>query len=133
MPRKTVKKTNTKKMTTQKNTKVIAAMKPELHECHCGCSCGPVKKTIILTCMFLLGFAVAKFAFCSCRYRFEHKMAHEHPVFVDGCLDMESIKCPKMQEILANADMDADGCISVSEFKAVKRIMHRGPSKPTAE
>lgn len=131
MPRKTVKKTSTKKMT--RNTKAVAVAKPELHEYHCGCSCGPVKKTIILTCMFLLGFAVAKLGFCSCRYRFEHKMAHEHPVFVDGCLDMDSIKCPKMQEILMNADMDADGCISVSEFKAVKRIMHRGPSKPDAD
>ena len=127
MPKKTVKKTTAKKAT--KNIKPVAAPAPALHEYHYGCSCGPMKKTIILSCMFLLGFAVAKFAFCSCRYRFEHKMAHEHPIFVDGCLDIESIKCPQMQEIMANADMDADGCISVSEFNAVKRIMYRGPRK----
>ena len=33
----------------------------------------------------------------------------------------------ELAEIMANADMDADGCISVSEFNAVKRIMYRGP------
>jgi hypothetical protein len=131
MPKKTVKK-STAKVVAPKNVKPAAAKAPVVHECHCGCSCTPLKKTIILTCMFLLGFAVAKFAFCSCR-ACGHKIAKEHPVFVNGCLDMQSIKCPKMQEILANADMDADGCISVSEFNTVKRIMHRGPRKPVEE
>ena len=132
MPKKTMKKSTAKEVA-KKNTKAaVMAAKPELHECHCGCSCGPMKKTIILTCMFLLGFAVAKFAFCSCRMC-SHKFAKEHPVFVNGCLDIQSIKCPKMQEILANADVDADGCISVSEFNAVKRIMRRDARKPVAE
>jgi len=132
MPKKTIKKPAAK-VVAKKNTKAaVVAAKPELHEYHCGCSCGPVKKTIILTCMFLLGFAVAKFAFCDCK-ACHHRFAKEHPVFVNGCLDMQSIKCPKMQEMLANADMDADGCVSVSEFNAVKRIMHNGPRKPVAE
>ena len=48
MPKKTMKK-STAKVVTKKDTKAVAAAKPELHECHCGCSCGPVKKTIILT------------------------------------------------------------------------------------
>ena len=131
MPKKTVKKT-TVKAAPKKDVKPMAVKAPAAHECHCGCSCTPLKKAFYLGGMFLLGFAIAHFAFCPCS-RFGHKMQKEHPVFVNGCLDMQSIKCPKMQEILANADMDADGCISVSEFNTVKRIMHRGPRKPVTE
>lgn len=130
MPKKTVKKTVAKKVATPKNIKLTEIKKPELHEYHYGCSCTPLKKTFYLGGMFLLGFIVAHFAFCPC-HRFEREMLQERPVFVDGCLNMESVKCPKMQEALANADMDADGCISVSEYNAVKRIMHRGPRKQT--
>ena len=28
-------------------------------------------------------------------------MRNMHPVFVNGCLDMESVKCPKMRENIA--------------------------------
>jgi len=48
-------------------------------------------------------------------------------------LDMESIKCPKMQEKLATADVDGNGCISAEEYKAVKkemRPMHKGMRGP---
>ena len=131
MPKKTVKKTTTK-MSTKKNAKAIATATPELHEMHYGCTCTPMKKTFYLGGMFLLGFVIAHFAFCPC-HRFENKIAKERPIFVNGCLDMDSIKCERMQEVLANADMDADGCISVSEFNAAKRIMHRGPRKQQVE
>ena len=51
-------------------------------------------------------------------------------MFVDGCLNMESVKCPKMIEELANADVDMNGCISVEEFKTVKRAMRREMREP---
>ena len=53
-----------------------------------------------------------------------HKpMPIKHPVFVEGCLDMQSVECPKMQEALAKADANADNCISREEYKEVKKTM----------
>jgi hypothetical protein len=46
-----------------------------------------------------------------------------HPVFTNGCLDMQSIECPKMQEALQKADVNGDECISMEEYKAVKKEM----------
>ena len=59
-----------------------------------------------------------------------------HPVFVNGCLDMASIECPKMQEKLATADVNADECISIEEYKAVKKEMkqmRKGKKGPKAD
>lgn len=123
---------NTKKTTKRAPAKRVVktapakAPAPELHECHCGCKCTPLKKTFYLGGMFILGFLVAYFAFCPChRHHFKHGMPKMHPVFVNDCLDMESIKCPKMTEALATADVDGNGCISVAEFDAVKKSMPR--------
>lgn len=124
MPKKTTKKTTT----VRKTTRVAPAPVMDAHacgcgdSCKCGCKCGKIKKLIVMLIVFLLGFAVAKFAFCPCHHH-NMKMPHMHPVFVDGCLDMQSVKCPKMQETLAVADVDANGCITEEEFKDAKRAM----------
>ena len=119
-------KKTTKRTTAKRVVKPAVAPAPELHEMHCGCKCTPLKKVFYLGGMFILGFLVAFFLVCPC-HKHGPKMPRMHPVFVNGCLDMESIKCPKMQEELATADADANGCISEEEFHAVKRpMMHHG-------
>lgn len=123
MPRKT----KTVKKTAKTTAPVIVN---ETHECHCGgaCACGchhgKFKKFIILLIVFLLGFVVAKIAFCPCHHH-RHHMRDMNPVFVNGCLDMESVKCPKMREKLDEIDTDKNDCISESEFRAAKREMRR--------
>ena len=131
MPRKTTKKTV--KPVAKRNVVVPAA---DAHECHCGgaCACGchhgKFKKFIVLLIVFLLGFAVAKLTCCHGR----HGMPKMHPRFENGCLVMDSVKCPKMQEALVNADADMNGCITRAEFGAVRRAMHKdmrhGPRRP---
>jgi hypothetical protein len=74
--------------------------------------------------MFILGFLVAFFFACPC-HKHGPKMPRMHPVFVNGCLDMQSVKCPKMQEMLAVADVDANGCVSEEEYRMAKRAMRR--------
>lgn len=124
---KTTKKT-TKRTTTKRVVKPVVAAAPahapELHEMHCGCKCTPLKKAFYLGGMFILGFLVAYFFVCPC-HKFGPKMPRMHPVFVNGCLDVESIKCPKMQERLATADVDANGCITAEEFRTIKHAMRR--------
>lgn len=130
MPRKTVKKSNVGR------PRKVAAEKtvPAVHECangatcHCECKCGKFRKFIVLLIVFFIGFAVAKMTCC---HKPHHMPNHPdmHPVFVNGCLDIESVKCPKMLEMLATADANADGCVTVSEFGAVKHAM-RPPKMP---
>jgi len=119
-----------KKSSVKKATKPVARraapVAPEMHECHCGascgcgCHCGKFKKFIVLLIVFVLGFAVAKITCCHGR----RHMPNMHPKFENGCLVMDSIKCPKMRADLAMADVDMDGCISREEFRAVKKSMH---------
>ena len=124
-------KKTTKRTTTKRVVKpVVAPAKapaPELHEHHCGCKCTPLKKAFYLGGMFILGFVAAYFLACPCHHHHKMKMGMHrmHPVFVNGCLDMQSVKCPKMAEELANADTDANGCISEEEFRTVKHAMRR--------
>ena len=124
MPRtkKTIKKE------TRRAAPVVSA--PEPHACPCGCGChhGKFKKFVVLLIVFLLGFAVAKMT--SCRGPHMHGMPKIHPVFQNGCLVMDSIKCPKMVEALQNADADANGCISKEEFRTVKRQFKKGMPRP---
>lgn len=117
-------KKTTKRTTTKRVVKPAPAKAPELHEFHCGCKCTPLKKACYLGGMFILGFLVAFFLVCPC-HKHGPKMPRIHPVFVNGCLDMESIKCPKMQEELAMADVDGNGCVTEEEFRATKREMRR--------
>jgi len=126
---KTTKKT-TKRTTAKRVVKpaavVTPARNPEMHECHCGCRCTPLKKILVIGGMFILGFLVAYLFACPCHHhKMKMGMHRMHPVFVDGCLDMQSVKCPKMQEALASADVDANGCISEQEFRSVKHAMRR--------
>ncbi|MCR5194189.1 MAG: hypothetical protein K6B71_01520 [Alphaproteobacteria bacterium] len=137
MPTKTTKKT-TKKVakktvkTTKPTTKVVKPVVPEMEthtcgcggNCACGCHhhCGKFKKFIVLVIVFCLGFAVARI----CGHNTpRHHMPKFNPIFVNGCLDMESVKCPKMQEMLKSADVNEDGCVSVSELDTAKKAMPR--------
>ena len=119
MPRKTTKKT-------KKITKV-AAPACEAHTCHCGdackcgCGCGKFTKLVVLFIVFLLGFAVAKITCCrGGRQMYKPSMQDKHPIFVNGCLDMESVANKTMREALQNSEASADGCVTIAEYKSVK-------------
>lgn len=108
----------------------MAAPVMEMHkcgcgaDCHCGsaCKCGGSKfgrfmrKLILFVIIFALGFAAAQL----CRGPHHHgPRVH----FVNGCLDVSSVKCPKLQSALPAMDINQDGCITRDEFRAVKRQM----------
>lgn len=120
MATKKIKKTTVKKH--------AAKPMPE-HKCACGESCNChchgrahwVKHIIVWAIIFALGMACGKM-FC-CGGHDMKKTQKIRPVFVNGCLNMDSIKNQKMQEALANADANGDGCISVVEYKAFKKSM----------
>ncbi len=102
---------------------IIAA--PETHECGCGkqcpcgCKCGCrgvrfFKKFVVILIVFALGFVAAKMC-----------CGGPRPKFVNGCMDVASVKCPKLQNALPMMDTDNDGCITRAEFKAFKHQMRR--------
>lgn len=136
MPTKKTK--TTKKMVARKApVKSVPVME---HKCECGCDdrckchCHGgahwLKHVIVWAIIFALGMVAGKM-FC-CDHGFKH-MPKMHPVFVNGCLNMESIDCPKMAEKLAGADVNGDNCISIEEYKAIKKEMRkdmRGPNEP---
>jgi hypothetical protein len=121
MPIKT-KKVVAKKPATAKSAPVME------HKCECGehchCHCHGtahwVKHIIVWALIFALGMACGKMM--NCGHGKKH-MQKTHPVFVNGCLDTGSIKSPKMQEKLASADVNGDECISIEEYKALKKEM----------
>lgn len=85
-------------------------------DCHCGHKCGCragrfFKKLVIVLIVFALGFAAAKMLGC-CK--------KPMPRFVDGCMDVTSVKCPKLQAELPMMDINGDGCITHEEFDAYK-------------
>lgn len=104
-------------------------------QCHCHCRAHLLKHIIILALVFAIGMVAGKFLPCGHGHKHMQQM---HPVFVNGCLDMSSIECPMMQEKLATADVNADECISIEEYRAVKQSMKpahkgmRGPKGPKA-
>ena len=62
-------------------------------------------------------------------------MQKNHPVFVNGCLDVQSVTNKKLQEKLATADADNNECISVEEYRAIRKgmfQMHKGKHGPKA-
>lgn len=100
--------------------------------CHCGdnCNCGAnckcgggkfgrfVKKFIIALILLALGFAAAKICCC------DKGMRGPRVVFADnGCMVEESVKCPKMMEMLPAMDINQDGCITRDEFREFKHQM----------
>ena len=116
------------KKTTVKKVAVKQAPVME-HKCECGehCHCHGrahwVKHVIVWAIIFALGVVCGKMVCCG-GHGPKH-MPKMQPVFVNGCLDMESIKCPKMQEKLAAADIDGNECISVKEYRSVKKEMRK--------
>ncbi len=149
MAQKTVKKTTAKAATVKKAPvkkaatkpaakKVVKATKPAAEKiefapvngCGCGekCPCAQkrctfgrvIKKLIIALIIFALGFAAAKM--CCCHKGFKRAPRVN---FVEGCLDVSSVKCPKLQAALPAMDINQDGCITRDEFRAVKKEMRR--------
>ncbi len=124
MPTKQTKKTATKSVAKKTNVKSEPVME---HNCgcgeHCNCHCHGgahwVKHIIVWAVIFMLGMACGKMM--DCGGHGPKYMMKKHPVFTDGCLDMKSVECPKMQEEILKADVNADGCISVEEYKAFKK------------
>ncbi|MBO7066965.1 MAG: hypothetical protein J6W40_05080 [Alphaproteobacteria bacterium] len=135
MPTKTVKKTPAKKPA-KKVVKPVVAPKPAAAEIPLPdpyCHCTKRKRNMILTCVFIcsfiLGFIVAQlFCFCGC----DHHKRMPRPHFVNGCLEEQSVKCPKMLEALPAMDADNNGCITRAELRAAKRAMrHHHEEAPT--
>lgn len=105
---------------------------PEMHSCGCGhdCACGCnhsrggfgrfFKKLIVALIIFALGFMAAKM-FCCDKPHFRGPRVH----FVEGCLDVSSVECPKLQAALPAMDINQDGCITRDEYRAVKKEMRR--------
>ena len=111
------KKVSPKKVAKPEMKPVIVAQEVT-HECTCGknCKCGCragrfFKKLVIVLIVFALGFAAAKMLGC-CK--------KPMPRFVDGCMDITSVKCPKLQAELPMMDINGDGCITHQEFDAYK-------------
>ena len=147
MPAKPVKKTVVKKKTVKKEAvkktvkpatskeSVKTEPVPEMVMCKCGkrCECGEnckcvrrgskcgrfMLKLIIVLIIFALGFAAAKFVDGKCFYR------GPRVAFDNGCLDVSSVKCPKMQAVLPMMDIDRDGCITREEYRAIKKELGR--------
>lgn len=127
MPTKTTKKTV--KKTTVKKAPVKSAPVAE-HKCmcdeKCACHCHGrahlIKHIVVWAIIFALGMVCGKLLNCGGHHGMKH-MPQMHPVFENGCLKMDSIECPKMAEKLAAADMNGDACISMEEYKAVKKGM----------
>ena len=130
MPTKKLTKKPVKKTIVKKPAVKSAPVMEHKCECAAGCKCHChggahwVKHVIVWAIFFAFGMACGKMVCCG-GHGPKH-MPKMHPVFVNGCLDMESIKCPMMQEKLATADVDGNECISVEEYKAVKKEMRKG-------
>ncbi|MBO7645356.1 MAG: hypothetical protein J6S57_03590 [Alphaproteobacteria bacterium] len=115
-----------KKMPVKKSGAKTAPIIKQEHGCgdYCMCGCHKhgtahiVKHIIIWAIIFALGMACGKMMNCNHHKKMHRKM---QPVFTNGCLDLVSIKCPKMSEEIIKADVNGDGCISVEEYKAWKK------------
>ena len=129
--KKTAKKTTVKK--TYAKPTPVKEYKCECGEnCHCHChGCAHwLKHVIVWAIIFALGMVCGKMLDCGHHGKHMPKM---NPVFENGCLKMDSIQCPKMVEKLASADVNGDNCISMAEYKTMKKEMkenmrehHRG-------
>lgn len=139
MPKKPIKKTTVKNNAVKKvATKKVAAKKvmdedinvtPVSHECACGkdCKCGChtgcggkflrfIKWLLIIVIFFILGFATAKII-----DERGYDARAPRVDFEDGCLVVESVRCPMMAEKLPLMDVNQDGCISKEEFNMFRQ------------
>ncbi|MBR3510474.1 MAG: hypothetical protein IKN73_00220 [Alphaproteobacteria bacterium] len=122
-------KTTTKKTVVKKTAVKPAPVMEQTCACGKDCPCGchkhgfahALKHIVIWAIIFALGMFCGKMMNCDAAHK---KMQQRfHPVFTNGCLDMQSIDNKKMQEALQKADVNADECISVEEYRAVKKEM----------
>jgi len=127
MPQKSVKKAPAKKPV-KKVVKPAVVVKPVVDEIPLPdpyCHCTKRKRNTILTCVFtgsfIIGFLVSQLFFCGCC----HKKHIPRVQFVNGCVDVTTVKCPKMLEDLPVIDADHDGCITKKELRAAKKMMRR--------
>ena len=140
MPTKSTKKPATKsvakkapvKKTTKRAVKSapVAAQQPVVNEVPMTttcCHCTRRKKFFYLIVMFVLGILVGQL-FCCCGHQ-KHPRVH----FVNGCVDVTSVKCPKMLEQLPTMDANNDGCITRAELRAAKRAMRHQKEESVAE
>ena len=107
-------------------TVVVASAAPCTHECGCGCKCHGgfgrfVRKLLLALIIFILGFVAANMI-CGNGPR---GMRGPRVEYVNGCVDMASVKCPELLQALPAMDADNDGCITKSEYKAGKRELRR--------
>lgn len=132
-------------MPVKKTAKKTAAKKPVVkaapvveHKCECGehCHCHGrahwLKHVIILALVFALGMVCGKMLPCGQHHK---QMPKTHPVFVNGCLDVQSVTNKRLQEKLATADADSNECISVEEYRAARKELfpsnlNKGPRGP---
>ena len=128
MPQKSIRKAPAKKT-------VKPVVKPVVDEIPLPdpyCHCTKRKRNMILTCVFtgalIIGFVISQLFFCGCC----HKKHMPRVQFVNGCVDVNSIKCPKMLEDLPAMDTDNDGCVTRTELRAAKKMM-RHHKKPTPD
>jgi len=98
-------------------------------DCACGGKCGChghggfarfFRKLIVALILFALGFASAKMFCCN-----HYGPRGPRVQFIDGCMDVESVKCPKLVAALPAMDINQDGCITREEYRAVKKEMRR--------
>ena len=135
MPKKTKKvatKRVAKKAPAKKMAKPAVVAKPvfaDIPEPDRYCHCTKRKRNCILTCVatifFLLGFFTYHLFFCPQAPHFK-----PHTQFVNGCMDVASVKCPKLLEDIPMIDADHDGCVTKAELRAAKKAMrhHKRPA-----
>ena len=131
MPAKKTTKPVAKKATVKKAP--IKSAPVMEHKCECGenCSCHChgrahwIKHIIVWAIIFALGMVCGKMM--NCGHYAKHMQQKTHPVFVNGCLDMQSVANKKLSEKLATADVNGDECVSIEEYKAVRKQMRPSP------
>ncbi len=132
----TVKKVAAKKVDAPELEQVAPVVETNDTPCACGknCECGAdckcarrgskfgrfLLKLIIVLFVFALGFAAAQF--CNrdgCGFRCPRAD------FDNGCLEVSSVKCPRLQNLLPTMDADQDGCITRQEFAAARDALRK--------
>jgi len=141
MPQKTTKKPAAKKVAKKAPAKksVKQVVKPAVAPkavvsqiplpdpyCHCTKRKRNCILTCVFTCSFLLGMLVYHMFFCDGHHvRFKPSLQFEN-----GCLNVQSVKCPKLLEELPAIDINQDGCVTREEMRAAKKAARHGAPRP---